>query len=697
MAGCRRGPLLFALAAIALSVGAALTAGAASASAKAASASAAARPTVLTPGSGQQFAVRPAEVDYTGDGTGVLGGFDGSGRYPSYGHLKWSSWTGTEALGSGAVWIDNCTPSCAGGKFSPHAVAVRAFDPAAGHFARLRLRYRYRGAEVVDTRGVRKGTGGAYEYFIVSVTRRKLHHGKKFYVYRVYHTCANGGCGLHVRTGPGYSHYVSVGLLHDGDPVKIVCQGVGEPVSGLNGTSSDVWDKLTDGRWVADYYVDTPGMEGAFSPPIPRCLTGPVYLTTACDPTSYRPGHLTVACFPNPEPQREYVRAIHWSTFGGATARGSGTLYVQSCTPSCSQNHLYRFRAHVSLRSPRYCSALRVNSYSEGVVTADYTGWRRGVSLDPYCGARRLPALNYKAQNGHAEMLTPWQGGSVTVLVEPGTSRDPRVMTRLVGALDRAWSYYAESTHRVPATNAYTLNGRDMVAEVSSVSCLSGHAAACTYPGADGTEILNQYFEDGYNEIAQHDLYDQALYYELGRSFWFWSPQLAFKPPDQGDTVVTGFAVWMRFRSMAAAGLSGAPFNRTTPFPTFQSEVEGLSARYESNPSLTFSGTLAQDKSPDPSFGGGTDFWASLMMQLAARHGGDTFVSRFWKAVDREPAASSTAGAVTNWERAASYAACADLSTVFYTRWGFPRPDGRVTPRPAAATVSEPTGHCATG
>lgn len=694
MVGCRRGPLLFAVVATALSAGAALTAGAASASATA-------RPTVLTPGSGQQFALRPAEIDYTGDGTGVLGGFDGTGRYPSYGHLKWSSWTGTEALGSGAVWIDDCTPSCAAGKFSPYAVAVRASDPAAGHFSRLRLRFRYRGAEVVDTRGVRKGTGGAYEYFIVSVSRRKLRHGEKFYVYRVYHTCANGGCGLHVRTGPGYSRYASVGLLHDGDLVNIVCQGVGEPVSGLNGTSSDVWDELTNGRWLADYYVDTPGMEGAFSPPIPRCLQGPVYVTTACDPTSYRPGQLTVACFPNPEPQREYVRAIHWSSFGGRQARGSGTLYVQSCTPSCAGNHLYRYPAQVLLRHPRYCPAWRLNEYTQGVVVAKHApdGWRSGISLDPYCGVKQLAATLYKAQDGHTEMLTPWQGGHVTVLVEPGASRDPAVMGKLVGALDRAWSYYAESTGREPATDQYTLNARDEIAEVSSDNANTGSCggAACTYPGANGTEELTQYFEYGYNEIAQHDLYDQPLFYELGRSFWFWSPQLAFKPPDQGDAVVTGFAVWMRFRSMAAAGVSGAPFNGTTPFSTLESEVEGLARRYESDPPQTFAGTLAQNKSPDPSFGGGTDFWASLMMQLAARHGGDTFVTRFWKAANQQSAATSTSAAVTNWEHAASYAACADLSSVFYTRWGFPHPDGSVTPRAAAATVPEPTGHCATG
>ena len=243
----------------------------------------------------------------------------------------------------------------------------------------------------------------------------------------------------------------------------------------------------------------------------------------------------------------------------------------------------------------------------------------------------------------------------------------------------------------------YTLNGRDEIAEVSSLnppnSC---GGAACSYVGMNGTEILRRYFEYGYDEVAKRNLYDQALFYELGRSFWFWGPQLGFKPPDQ-DPVVTGFAVWMRFRSMAAAGVKGAPFNGTTSFPAFQSEVANLAPLYEGNPSLTFASTLAQDRSPDPKFGGGTDFWASLMMQLAARHGGDTFVSRFWRAASKEPGASSTAGAVANWERAASHAACVDLSPVFYVRWGFPRPDGSVASRPPARMVREPRGHCGTG
>jgi hypothetical protein len=561
-----------------------------------AAASAAGLPGVLTPGAAHRFSVRPAEIDYTGDGSGVVGGFDGTGRYPDYGHLDWYLWSASKALAYGAAWIDNCTPSCASGTFSPHAVTVRASDPASGHFTRLTLYYRYHHWDVTDVRGVVKSAAG-YQYDIVSF---KEVRSPSYYVYRVYHTCANGGCGLHERTGPGYAKYRSVGLLHDGNAVRISCQAPGQPVSGINGTSSDVWDKLVNGDWVADYYVDTPGTGGAFSPPIPRCRA----------------------------PQR--------------TDR----------------------------------------------VT-------------------RLPALTYTAQDGHAEMLVPWQGKHVTVLVEPGVSRDPTVMGELVGALDRAWSYYAQTTGRVPAVpgwdQQYTLNGRDLIAEVSSTLC----GAACTYVGADGTEIQTKYSEYGYNETAQHDLFDQVPFYELGRSFWFWGDQLHFqKPPGASasweDPVTTGFAVWMRFQSMAAAGVHGAPFNGQTPFATFYAQVARLTGRYEANPSLTFDGTLAEDKAPPSSSCGtgscgGTDFWASLMMQLAARHGGNQFISRFWHAANGLPPAASTAAAVANWERAASTAACANLSTVFYRRWGLPRPDGSITPRPSASAVPEPTGRCGSG
>lgn len=93
----------------------------------------------------------------------------------------------------------------------------------------------------------------------------------QFYAYYVYHTCANGACGLNLRSGPGYSNYPVTRVLVDGDPVDIVCQTQGQSVSGIDGSSSDVWDKTVQGDYAADFYIDTPGMTGSFSPPIPRC------------------------------------------------------------------------------------------------------------------------------------------------------------------------------------------------------------------------------------------------------------------------------------------------------------------------------------------------------------------------------------------------------------------------------------------
>jgi hypothetical protein len=91
------------------------------------------------------------------------------------------------------------------------------------------------------------------------------------YRYVVKGTCYDQHCGLRERTGPGYTAYDAVGTLYDGDPVDVVCQAQGELVGpGRNGQSSAIWDRLTNGYWVADYYISTPNV-GTFSPPIPQC------------------------------------------------------------------------------------------------------------------------------------------------------------------------------------------------------------------------------------------------------------------------------------------------------------------------------------------------------------------------------------------------------------------------------------------
>jgi surface antigen len=91
----------------------------------------------------------------------------------------------------------------------------------------------------------------------------------QYYVHHVTGTCRDGACGLKLRAGPGYSSFAAVGSLPEGGEADIICQAMGETVS--NGyASSAVWDRLTNGAWVSDFYIDTPNI-GTWSPPIPQC------------------------------------------------------------------------------------------------------------------------------------------------------------------------------------------------------------------------------------------------------------------------------------------------------------------------------------------------------------------------------------------------------------------------------------------
>lgn len=88
--------------------------------------------------------VRPAVIVYTGDGSGFLAG-PGRVSRRNFGRLRWTSWTRSRASGSGANWINDCTPDCAQGHFHGYPVTLFASRPRtiAGHdlFTRLRVTY----------------------------------------------------------------------------------------------------------------------------------------------------------------------------------------------------------------------------------------------------------------------------------------------------------------------------------------------------------------------------------------------------------------------------------------------------------------------------------------------------------------------------------------------------------------------------
>jgi hypothetical protein len=75
----------------------------------------------------------------------------------------------------------------------------------------------------------------------------------------VHGSCVGSVCGVYERSGPARSYAIE-GSLGEGDPVAIVCQTEGEKVTGAFGGSSIIWDRLTDGHYVSDLFVDTPAI-----------------------------------------------------------------------------------------------------------------------------------------------------------------------------------------------------------------------------------------------------------------------------------------------------------------------------------------------------------------------------------------------------------------------------------------------------
>jgi hypothetical protein len=325
----------------------------------------------------------------------------------------------------------------------------------------------------------------------------------------------------------------------------------------------------------------------------------------------------------------------------------------------------------------------RYNVAGSRLSSHSYRSARPAVDTDGYVKPGK--ALEYDMWAGGKEKVVPWAGSRVAILVpvSESSSLSDKVMTEVLDSLDGAWSEYGVITGQEPSPYI-TYDGLDSIALVPKTSC---GGAACSNLGATGTEILTSYFQTLYNGVKKSNQYDQALFYEFGRNFWFYGNQLAgTSETTYGDTVTTGFAVLMRFISMNATDVPGGPFDGTA-FADFESQDLALVYIYDSDLSDTFANTLGAGLSPG--MYGGTDFFASIV-DLLTRYGGECFLQRFLADAEAEPSADSVDAAVTNFVNAASKAAGVNLDTFFYKYWGFPKTDGTTLPRVANGIANLP-------
>jgi hypothetical protein len=295
---------------------------------------------------------------------------------------------------------------------------------------------------------------------------------------------------------------------------------------------------------------------------------------------------------------------------------------------------------------------------------------RESSNNDTILSEAELPEatpIAYESFDGYDLSLYPYLGRNIAFLVD-SDSGDAATMNSIVDVFDTAYDYYASATGRSP-TLYYEYNGLATVA-VAPATC-SGLGYGCGYLGATGIELVTNAFNLLYRGVHERNEYDQVLFYELGRNFWFYGDQIEYKGDDGTGAITTGYAVFMRFMAMEATGVTPGPFDGQD-FALFKAEVEGLLDRYLADESWNWNNTLRTGNAPPNDFGlGGTDMFASFLFELRARFG-DEFVTQLWPAVANRPDATSTQEAVDNFVIASSVAANQNLVGLFADEWRWP-------------------------
>jgi serralysin len=286
----------------------------------------------------------------------------------------------------------------------------------------------------------------------------------------------------------------------------------------------------------------------------------------------------------------------------------------------------------------------------------------------PRIAGRTLAAeprpVQYTTDDGDHLLLFAWAGNHIAFLT-PSADLEPQVMAQLLTVFDKVYDYYSKATGRQP-TKFRTFAGRDTIAVVKK-TC----GAGCSYLGFTGIELLESTFETLYTGVRDRDEFDQVLFYEFGRNFWFYDAQIQYRPPADQSSVATGYAVFMRFMAMDAARVRPGPYN-DIDFGFFRSTVEGLVHQYEADPRLNWDNTLRVGKAPGNPLGlQGTDLFASFLMRLTGVFG-LRFASHLWLEVAARPAAATTQDALDNLVLAACSAAGSNLTEVFAERWRWP-------------------------
>lgn len=277
----------------------------------------------------------------------------------------------------------------------------------------------------------------------------------------------------------------------------------------------------------------------------------------------------------------------------------------------------------------------------------------------------------YIPQNFYPSLYV-YEGRNIAFLIENNfyNPTDYQKMLNIVNTFDNVYDQYKFYTGREPFKYGPTLfNNKSTIASVTA-TCGVG----CGLIGYTGIEIDRNWWNNYYinNLITlNNNLYDQVLFYEFGRNFWFsdsqlYSPTLPFMDG--------AFAIFMRFITMEKVGVSGAPFNGVTPFSTFKNTLLGLIDTYIAGP-YNWDNTFKLDQGVPNALGlGCSDLMASLCYDLTKRFG-DEWLNNIWKNTSNKLSATSDQDIIDNFIISSAEAVNLNLVSLFQDVYKWPVSD----------------------
>jgi serralysin len=273
------------------------------------------------------------------------------------------------------------------------------------------------------------------------------------------------------------------------------------------------------------------------------------------------------------------------------------------------------------------------------------------TSHDPPSPPAMGEPTTYVQFSGQPVPRYAWEGRNV-VFLTVSAEYDPATMRGLLAGVDAAYDYYASASPRDPIAHS-TYRGKLAIAEVD-VTC----GAGCGYFGGLGIELRRIYWRRFHDAYADSGQFDQIVFYELGRNFWMYDAQAG-----RASAINTGYANLMRLTSIAAAGLTMAPWNELTE-AQFRAATDELLQTYLRD-GYTWADTVAANRPVPNDHGlGASDLFAAMLLDIARRHYGDPveFARVYWHALDRRPDATDEQMALDNMALAACETVRADIT-----------------------------------